>query len=507
MRVDRGAYTADTLVRLPLWRVYGIPLFLSLICILAEYKTNLLVFHTLTEFFSVFIGLTAMTVATTTTHFTKNQFVIFISLAAGWWSFIDIAHILAYKKSLLPHGGGNLSTQLWISARFFQAAAFLFSIYFFRHTLKIWIVNFGFFLITLIIFAAIFSGHFPTTYIDHYGVTWFKLYCEWGIILILIMALILFWYERAMMPKELLLYMCLSMITMIFSDLALSDYKNLFGLENVAGQILKIFSIWFIYVALVEQTLRRPFAMLTRAATTYDNIPDPTFIVNGEGIIHQANKAAGAFTHLKPEELVGLSSHTLFHDKSIKEQECPVCSNFPISKDKFIKEIKAGKRGWVECSLSPMDSVSFPNSWIQTIRNITSRKRVEKERKKLTYDLGERVKELQCLYQISNLIALSDLSVEELLTKTVNLLPDVFQFPECMAAKIESIWGEFYSDPKTKKLSYQLEKEFRIENGSLVKISVYYHTQPPVLKDIFLPEESAFLDSIATLLQDTLPRI
>lgn len=507
MRVDREAYAANVSVRSPLWRVYGIPLILSLICILAEYKTNLLVFHTLTEFFSVVIGLTAMTVAATTTHFTKNQFVIFISLAAGWWSFIDIAHILAYKKNLLPHGGGDLSTQLWISARFFQAAVFLFSIYFFRHTLRTWVVNLGFFLITLIIFTAIFSGHFPTTYIEHYGVTWFKLYCEWGVILILIIALILFWYERAMIPKELLFYMSLSMIAMILSDLALSDYKRLFGLEHVTGQIFKIFSIWFIYVALVEQTLRRPFAMLTRAATTYDNIPDPTFIVNGEGIIHQANKAAGTFTHLKPEELVGLSSHALFHNKSTEQKECPVCSHLPRSRDKFIKEIKTGKSGWVECSLSPMDSASFPNSWIQTIRNISSRKRVETEQKQLTYDLGERIKELQCLYQLSNLIALRDLGIEELLTKTANLLPAAFQFPECMAAKIESTWGEFYSDPKAKKLPYQLEKEFRIENGSLVKISVYYRVQPPIQKSIFLAEESALLDSIATLLQDALPRL
>lgn len=265
-----------------------------------------------------------------------------------------------------------------------------------------------------------------------------------------------------MIPKELLFYMSLSMIAMILSDLALSDYKRLFGLEHVTGQIFKIFSIWFIYVALVEQTLRRPFAMLTRAATTYDNIPDPTFIVNGEGIIHQANKAAGTFTHLKPEELVGLSSHALFHNKSTEQQECPVCSHLPRSRDKFIKEIKTGKSGWVECSLSPMDSASFPNSWIQTIRNISSRKRVETEQKQLTYDLGERIKELQCLYQLSNLIALRDLGIEELLTKTANLLPAAFQFPECMVAKIESAWGEFYSDPKAKNYLINWKKNLEL---------------------------------------------
>ncbi len=506
MHVDRGVYATNVSMRSPAWRVYGPPIFLSLVCVLVEYNTNLLLYHTLTEFISVFIGLTAMTVAATTTHFTKNQFVVFIALASGWCACIDIAHILAYKKNLLPHGGGNLSTQLWVSARFFQALSFLVAIYFFRHTLRIWIVNLGFFLITVAIFTAIFSGHFPTTYIDNYGVTWFKLYCEWGVILILIIGLILFWYERSMISKELLFYVSLSMITMILSDLALSDYKNLFGLENIAGQILKIFSIWFIYVALVEQTLRRPFVMLTRAATTYDNSPDPTFIVQSEGTISQANRAAGIFTHLKPEELVGLSSHTLFHNKSIAQKECPVCAQLPLLKDKFIMEIESGKGRWVECSVSPIDSDSFPNSWIQIVRNITLRKTLEKERKKLTDDLSERVKELRCLYQISNLIALGGISIEELLTKTVNMLPDAFQFPEYMVAKIESMWGEFSSDPKAKGLPYQLEKEFRIGNESIVKISVYYRVHPPKSKAVFLPEESALLDSVASLLQDALPR-
>lgn len=507
MRFEKGNDTPHISLRSPAWRVYGLPIFLSLICIFVEYKTNLIVYHTLTEFISVAIGLTAMTVAATTTHFTKNQFVIFIALAAGWCAFIDIAHILSYKKNLLPHGGGNLSTQLWICARFFQAVAFICSLYFLRNSLKIWIVNLGLFFVTLAIFIIIFSGHFPTTYIDNYGITWFKLYCEWGIILILVIGLILFWYEKALIVKELLFYISLSMITMILSNLALSDYKNIFGLENLAGQILRIFSIWFIYVALVEQTLRRPFAMLTRAATTYDHIPEPTFIVNSEGIISHANRAAGHLTNLKAEELIGLSSHDLFHNKSIKQKECLVCSQLPLIREKFIKEMEFRKGGWIECSLAPIDSIAFPNSWIQIIRNVTFRKAIEKEHKKLAFDLNERVKELKCLHQISNLIVFGDLSIEELLTKIVSLLPAAFQFPDYMGAKIESIWGEFNSDPQTEKLPFELVKEFTLDNGSHVKISVYYRMKPPVFKSIFLPEETALLESIATLLQYALPRL
>ncbi len=488
------------------WQIFVPPVFLSLICVLIGHETNFLVFHTLAELIAVFIGLTAMTVAVTSSQFTKNQFVVFISLASGWYACIDIAHILAYKgMNLLPHGGGNLSTQFWVSARLFQAIAFLFAIYFFRHNMRVWIINLCLCLITLVIFIAILSGHFPSTYIDNYGITRFKIYCEWGVILILIVALILFWREKVMMTKQLLFYMTICMITMILSELTLSYYTDLFGIQNEVGHILKIFSFWFIYVALVLQTLRRPFTMLARAATTYDNIPDPTFIIQSESTISQANSSAGAFAHAKPEELVGLSSHILFHNKSVQQEQCPVCSQLSISKNKFIVEIETKKGDWLECSLSPINSDFFPNSWVQVVRNITVRKMLEKERQKLTADLGGRIKELGCLYTISNLIAFQN-TIEELFIGTVNALPNAFQFPKYVVAKIESDWGTFSSAPDEEKPPYQLEKEFLLKNKSIVKIKVFYRVQPPASDVIFIPEESALLDAVATLLQNALAR-
>lgn len=507
MRIDRGSYASYVAEPPPTWRVFLPPVILSLVCVLIERETNFLVFHTLAELISVFIALTTMTVAATTNQFTKNQYVVFISLAAGWYAILDIAHLLAYEgMNILPHGGGNLSTQLWVSARIFQALSFLFAIYFFRHTMRLWVINVFLFFITLAIFTAIFTGNFPTTYIQNYGVTWFKLYCELGVILILCITLILLWYEKAMMSKEMLFYMSLSIISMMGSDLSLSHYKSLFGIENIVGHILRIFSFWFIYVALVVQTLRHPFAMLTRVATTYDNIPDPTLIVQSEGTISQANRAAGAFTHLKSEELVGLSSHKLFHNKSIEQERCPVCSQLSTSRRQFIVEIETEKHEWVECSISAITSDFFPNSWVQIVRNITLRKALEKERNKLTYDLSERIKELRCLYTIANLVALRNLNIRELFIQTVNVLPHAFQFPELMTATIESDWGEFKSDPKAEKMPYQLEKEFRIENHSPVKINVSYRAQPPRSEPVFLAEESKLLDSIATLLQNALTR-
>lgn len=507
MDIIRGTYAAYIPEKPPLWRVFLPPIFLSLICVLIRYQSNILVFHTLVELTPVFIGLAAMLLATTTTQITKNQFVILIALAAGWSSSLDIGHILAYKgMNLLPHGGNNLSTQFWISARFLQAITFLLAVYFFRHTVRIWIINICFFFITLGFFLAIFSGHFPTVYIDYFGPTWFQAYCEWGIIIIYITALMLLWHEKKMMTQETLHYVSLCIITLIASLFMLSYYKNSYDIAYLIGHLLKIFSFWFIYIALVIQSLRRPFAKLIRTATMYDNISEPTFTVRSEGTIVQANSASEKFTHKKPDELVGLSSHMLFHNKSITQENCPVCCKLSTSRNKYTVELETDKGIWLECSLSPIHSDLLPNSWVQVVRNITFCKVLEKERKKLMHDLGERVKELRCLYTISNLIALGKSSKEELLMEVVNALPKAFQFPEYMVATMESKWGNFSTDPNAKMLPYQLKKELIIDNEVVLKVNVFYCVQPPILKTIFLPEESALLDSVMILLQNTLKR-
>lgn len=51
------------------------------------------------------------------------------------------------------------------------------------------------------------------------------------------------------------------------------------------------------------------------------------------------------------------------------------------------------------------------------------RNRMEEELLKKTHELGERVKELNCLYRISNLAGNQDISLEEILQGTVDLIP------------------------------------------------------------------------------------
>ena len=69
-------------------------------------------------------------------------------------------------------------------------------------------------------------------------------------------------------------------------------------------------------------------------------------------------------------------------------------------------------------------------------REIKKRKRVERELKQVSHSLGERIKELNCLYNISKLRERTDFSLEDILQAIVDFIPPAWQYPEITCARI-----------------------------------------------------------------------
>jgi len=63
---------------------------------------------------------------------------------------------------------------------------------------------------------------------------------------------------------------------------------------------------------------------------------------------------------------------------------------------------------------------------------------------KKTHALGERVKELKCLYAISNLVQKSKISLEDILHGIVNIIPPAWQYPSITCAII-TLKNDIYS--------------------------------------------------------------
>ena len=140
------------------------------------------------------------------------------------------------------------------------------------------------------------------------------------------------------------------------------------------------------------------------------------------------------------------------------------------------------------------------NAIISVARDIKDRKNAEKELKKREHDLGERVKEITCLYNILKITVQPNISVEEIIDKTLNFIPPAWQYPNITCAKIVFKGKEFISENfKTTKWN---QKAIIKEHGNKIgTVEIYYLKEMPEIDEgPFLQEERSLIDAIADIL-------
>ncbi len=110
------------------------------------------------------------------------------------------------------------------------------------------------------------------------------------------------------------------------------------------------------------------------------------------------------------------------------------------------------------------------------------------------YNLKERVKELTCLYGLSKLVENPDISIEEILQGTVDLIPPAWQFPEITCAKIKFGANE-YKTSNFKETDWELTSITQVNSKKLI-IDISYLDDKP-----FLKEEEYLIDDIGKRLK------
>jgi PAS domain S-box-containing protein len=246
-------------------RAVAMPALIAGTCALGL-KFGYLVFHLLAEGFSVVIALSALTVAGTSRQFTKDRFLIYIAIGIGWCAVLDVVHTLTFKgMGLLPVNGANTATQLWIAARYLQAAVMISAPLFLRLSVRTAYLHAVFGLLVTAVLVSISTDSFPDAYIEGQGLTPFKIYSEYAIILMLAATLALLWRSRALLAQPVMLAICAALVAMILAEFAFTRYVSVYATANLIGHLFKIVAYWFIYVALVKWTLHEPFRKLGEA--------------------------------------------------------------------------------------------------------------------------------------------------------------------------------------------------------------------------------------------------
>lgn len=117
-------------------------------------------------------------------------------------------------------------------------------------------------------------------------------------------------------------------------------------------------------------------------------------------------------------------------------------------------------------------------------------------RKETQAKLRERVKEQECLYNVS---LLNETSIKELLEQAVGYLPAGWQYPDITAASIQ-FGDQVFQSANYRDTDWKLTKDRTCLNGSELKISVVYLKATPTSGDPFINEEKRLINSIAEIL-------
>lgn len=121
----------------------------------------------------------------------------------------------------------------------------------------------------------------------------------------------------------------------------------------------------------------------------------------------------------------------------------------------------------------------------------------KKRREQIEHFLGERVKELSCLYGISQVIAEHDGSIERVLQSAADLLPPSWQYPEVSCARV-IFEGEEYPTADFRTSEWRQTAAIKVGRKQVGSVEVYYLEEMPQSDEgPFLNEERLLIDAVS----------
>ncbi|GAB3125465.1 sensor histidine kinase [Novispirillum itersonii] len=246
------------------------PLLFLLICLCLAglSQWNFLLFHAAVEGVAIVVGVMMCVVAWYSSRFAVNTVGVFAANGMFWGSMADFLHAMAYKgMGVLETDGADEATQLWLVGRFVQALALLLAPGVAGRSISRGLSFTLFGGLTAGLIGLVFLRLFPTAYQNGVGLTPFKIASEYGIILMLAVALIRVWRHREAVGTTVAPGLAAAMLFSIAAEAMFTLYINVYGVSNLIGHLLKFAALWSLFHSVVKTGLLMPYhALLTEVA-------------------------------------------------------------------------------------------------------------------------------------------------------------------------------------------------------------------------------------------------
>jgi PAS domain S-box-containing protein len=293
----------------------GVLLVIVIAILYAVSRYNFALFHTAIEVSTIAVAVAIFLLVWKSRHIVQNNYLLFIGVTFVFIAFLDFLHTTVYQGvGIFPDGGGTLSTRLWIAARYLQAVTLLAAPLMIRRKLRIDLVAILYLVADIIIVASIFIfRNFPVTFIEGVGLTPFKILSEYIICAMLAGAVILLYRNRESFDRQVLDNLIIAIVLMIVSELAFTEYASFVDIFSVIGHVVRLFSYYFFYRAIIEVGQEKPYNLLYRDLNESEKkyralseLSPDVILVHRQGIILYLNLAGLRFFGISDrEEITG----------------------------------------------------------------------------------------------------------------------------------------------------------------------------------------------------------
>ena len=128
----------------------------------------------------------------------------------------------------------------------------------------------------------------------------------------------------------------------------------------------------------------------------------------------------------------------------------------------------------------------------------------EKGIDRLLHDMRERAKELNCLYQVEELLSKTDLPLPDIFSRIITAVPPGYQYPDLCQVRIVHE-DRTYQGPDHRPPACTQSAEIMVQDRTVGRIDVSYAADiPPTDGNPFLAEERRLLDTIAERIGQTI---
>jgi signal transduction histidine kinase len=260
-------------------------------------RYSYLLFHSIAEIFSIVVACATYMLAWNSRKFLDNNYILFVGIAYLFVGSMDTIHALSFRgMGVFQEYGSDLTVQLWIISRYIQSISLLIAPFFIGRKIRTSLVFLGYTVfISLLLGTVFYWDIFPICFIDGVGLTPFKKISEYFISLIFLASIPLLLHKRKEFDTNVLKLIIASIIATIFSELTFTLYTDVYGFFNLIGHFLKIIAFYFIYRAIIQTGLIKPFDLLFRN------------LKQSERALRESKESAESASNAKSEFLANMS--------------------------------------------------------------------------------------------------------------------------------------------------------------------------------------------------------